>query len=79
MIVEIPVKPHHEGNAVNLRRIEISDVCPKCGSRRGVKRWRGLSYDGNKRLVVDCWLNECDHRDKYSDIWEEYNSSVCNG
>ena len=46
-------------------------TCPKCGAKRGTKVWRGLSYDGSKRLTVDCWRNECDHIDTYQDIVKE--------
>ena len=52
--------------------IEISDTCPKCGAKRGIKQWQGLSYDGSRRLEVDLWINECSHIDKYSEVREEY-------
>ncbi len=71
MIVEIPKIIEHEGYAGNLIKVTISDKCPKCGKKRGIKRWKGLSYDGSRRLTVDCWANECGHTDKYSDIIEE--------
>ena len=69
MIVEIPLTEEHEGYYKG--KFQISDKCPKCGARRGIKRWRGLSYDGSRRMEVDCWSNECGHIDKYSDIRKE--------
>lgn len=50
---------------------EISDVCPKCGSKRGTKIWDGHSFDGSRRLNVTCWTNECEHIDFYEDVREE--------
>lgn len=72
MIVTIPKVIEHAGYDGNLVTIEISDNCPKCGAKRGVNRWRGLSYDGSRRLDVDCWSNECGHIDKYSEVIKEY-------
>lgn len=72
MKVSIPRIPQHNGYYGNLVTIEISDTCPKCGAKRGVKRWEGLSYDGSQRLNVDQWENECGHIDKYSDVITEY-------
>lgn len=71
MIVEIPVVTEHAGHPGYLRKLEISDQCPKCGAKRGIKRWKGFSYDGSRRLVVDCWDNECKHIDKYRDVRKE--------
>ncbi len=71
MIVEIPVVTEHAGYPGHLRLLEISDTCPKCGAKRGTKRWRGLSYDGSRRLSVDCWENECGHIDSYRDVVQE--------
>jgi len=71
MIVEIPIIVEHEGYPGNLRMVEIADTCPQCGAKRGVKRWRGLSYDGSRRLEVDCWKNECGHIDRYRDVAKE--------
>ncbi len=76
MVVEIPKIPEHEGNPMNLVIVEISDFCPKCGARRGVRRWTGLSYDGSRRLLVDCWENECGHVDKYSDVVNEFYKNI---
>lgn len=71
MIVEIPKITEHSGYPGNVRQYEISDICQKCGAKRGVRRWRGLSYDGSRRLNVDCWENECGHIDNYSDVRKE--------
>jgi hypothetical protein len=64
MIVEIPTRQEHEGYPGYLGLYEIPDKCD-CGGDRGVKRYKGLSYDGSRRLEVDCWENSCGHIDKY--------------
>lgn len=69
--VTIPRTAQHAGYDGNLLTVDISDKCPKCGAKRAVKRWKGLSYDGSMRLQVDCWDNECGHVDKYSDVIQE--------
>lgn len=71
MTVTIPTKSEHGGCSLYLTTIEISDFCPKCNAKRGVKRWKGYSYDGSKRLVVDCWENECKHLDLYKEVLKE--------
>jgi len=71
MKVTIPRIQQHAGDPGNLITVEISDKCPKCGAPRGVQRWEGLSYDGSRRLNVDCWKNECGHTDLYKDVIEE--------
>lgn len=71
LIVEIPSITQHAGYPGNVRKYKISNKCPGCGGKRAVKLWRGLSYDGSRRLNVDCWKNECGHTDRYSDIREE--------
>lgn len=71
MVVEIPAIEQHCGLSSNLGTFWIPDYCPKCGARRGVKRWTGFSFDGSRRLVVDCWQNECGHIDKYADVRKE--------
>lgn len=71
MKVTVPSISEHAGYPSNLITGEISDKCPKCEAKRGVKRWEGLSYDGSRRLNVDCWENECGHIDKYSDVRQE--------
>ncbi len=68
MIVEIPLVTEHEG--IWSAKYEISDKCPICGGPRG-EIFRGLSYDGSRRLGVDCWKNPCGHVDKYDDIRKE--------
>ena len=69
MMVEIPTCEQHEG--FYRGRYEIDDKCPRCGAQRGVERWRGFSFDGSRRLTVDCWENACGHIDKYSDVRKE--------
>lgn len=66
--VIIPKKKEHEGLRENLIQLTISNICPKCGARRAIRNWEGFSYDGSRRLVVDCWENECGHIDKYDEI-----------
>lgn len=70
MKVTIPACEQHEG--FYYMTVTISDYCPKCGKRRGVDTiHKGFSYDGSRRLVVDCWINPCGHIDKYSEVREE--------
>ena len=71
MLVRIPNMTEHAGNPWNVITVEIDDKCPHCGAKRGVKRWSGPSFDGSRRLEVDCWRNECGHVDKYSDVRRE--------
>lgn len=71
MKVEIPKITEHCGNPCNILVLEIEDTCPICGAKRGTKRWKGLSYDGSRRLTVDCWENECGHIDRYSNVRRE--------
>ena len=72
MRVTIPRLDEHMGSPLCLMSIEIPDTCPRCGAQRGVKRWEGFSYDGARRLLVDCWENECGHIDSYADIRKEW-------
>lgn len=66
-IVEIPNREQHEGYEGNIRRYDIGDTCLICGQPREItKIFRGLSYDGSRRLNVDCWTNKCGHVEKYS-------------
>ena len=69
MHVIIPARQQHEG--IFSIEVEISDNCPKCGSKRGTKVWQGFSYDGSRRLYVTMWENECGHIDKYSEVRKE--------
>jgi len=72
MIVRIPKVAEHDGSPINLMTIKISDICPKCGAKRGTKIFDGFSYDGSRRLNVTQWENECGHVDTYADVREEY-------
>lgn len=71
IIVEIPSCQQHGGHGWNLKKYKIRNTCPSCGMKRAIKHWKGLSYDGSRRLHVDCWENECGHIDLYSMIREE--------
>lgn len=64
--VTIPSREQHEG--FSKVTLEIPAVCPKCGGKRAVKRWKGRSYDGSRYMEVDCWTNECGCIDKYRDV-----------
>lgn len=70
MRVVIPACEQHEG--FSSITVTISDYCPKCGKKRGIDTiHKGFSYDGSRRLSVDCWDNTCGHVDKYSKVREE--------
>ncbi|PCJ57326.1 MAG: hypothetical protein COA65_09715 [Rhodospirillaceae bacterium] len=71
MQVTIPKITQHDGYPGNAIIINISDICPVCGEKRGVP-FKGLSYDGSRRLHVDLWQNRCGHIDRYSDVIKEY-------
>lgn len=79
MIVTIPKIAEHNGSPLNRMTIEISDKCPKCGAKRGVKVREGFSYDGSRRLVVTQWENECEHIDTYEEVRQEYFNSPARG
>ncbi len=70
MIVRIPTCTEHEGFIGNRGKYEIADTCPVCGGPRG-EVFEGLSYDGSRRLSVDCWRNPCGHIDTYAAIRAE--------
>jgi hypothetical protein len=76
LIVEIPSCAEHEGYPGNLIRVAIPDRCPECNGTRAVEMWRGLSYDGSRRLNVDCWTNACDHVDTYRIIRDGIQSGI---
>ena len=70
MRVTIPACEQHEG--FSSITVTISDYCPKCGKKRGIDTiHKGFSYDGSRRLSVDCWTNPCGHIDKYFEVREE--------
>lgn len=68
MIVTIPAYETHHG--LYSMTVTISATCPKCGGPRG-ETYKGFSYDGSLRLVVDCWKNPCGHVDYYEDVRKE--------
>lgn len=70
MTVKIPICAEHAGSPLCLKTVIIADKCPVCGGERGAT-YQGFSYDGSRRLVVDCWQNPCGHIDKYSDVLAE--------
>lgn len=72
MTVTIPSRCEHGGSPLYLTTLKISDYCPVCGEKRGTTV-KGFSYDGSRRLVVDCWENPCGHVDKYCDVRAEAN------
>ena len=75
MTVTIPSCEQHEG--IFSMTVTISDYCPKCGKKRGVDTiHKGFSYDGSRRLVVDCWTNPCGHTDYYKDVREEVRKAI---
>ena len=75
MKVTIPRCEQHEG--FWSMTVTISDYCPKCGMKRGTDTLhKGFSYDGSRRLVVDCWNNPCGHVDKYSEVREEARNTL---
>lgn len=70
MIVNVPVIPSHDGCCWWVRPLRISDFCPRCGGERG-KPFKGMSYDGSRRVVCDQWNNPCGHVDKYTEVVAE--------
>lgn len=65
MIVTIPSSQEHGG--IGLVTLEISDLCPVCGSPRG-RVYGTHSFDGSRRLNVDGWSNPCGHVDTYESV-----------
>ena len=75
MTVTIPSCEQHEG--IFSMTVTISDYCPKCGKKRDIDTiHKGFSYDGSRRLVVDCWTNPCGHIDYYEDVREEVRKAI---
>jgi len=68
MTVTIPARVEHDG--FDSIRVKISKRCPVCGEQRG-NPYSGFSYDGSRRLPVDCWENPCGHVDKYAAVRKE--------
>ena len=53
-----------------IRRVTISDFCPKCGQKRGKPALKRFCEDG-EWYDVSCWQNPCGHIDKYQDVIAE--------
>jgi hypothetical protein len=66
--VEVPACNEHQGTFAT--KVRIRWACPACGRLRG-RVFRGLSWDGSRRLPVDCWVNPCGHIDKYDKVRAE--------
>ena len=63
--VTIPACEQHDGFAQVT--LSLPWVCLHCGGPRG-EPYKGISYDGSRRLAVDCWTNPCGHGEKYSTV-----------
>lgn len=66
--VEIPACDEHEGMA--SVHVTVLWECPTCGGPRG-DVFRGVSFDGSRRLPCDRWRNPCGHVDSYSVVRRE--------
>lgn len=53
-----------------IKRVTISDYCPKCGQKRGEPVLKRYCEDG-EWYDVSCWQNPCGHIDKYQDVIAE--------
>ncbi|MFG5382843.1 hypothetical protein ACEWPN_16925 [Yoonia sp. R2-816] len=53
-----------------IKRVTISDFCPKCGEKRGKPALRQFCEDG-EWYDLSCWQNPCGHIDKYQDVIAE--------
>ena len=67
--VSIPTPDDGKGPR-QIARKKLRWVCPKCGKPRG-EIFLGHVYDGSLRFVVDCWKNECGHKDMYRHVINE--------
>jgi hypothetical protein len=52
------------------RTIQIADLCPQCGERRGTPYNYNFCEDG-EWFSVDKWSNPCGHLDTYGACWRE--------
>jgi len=74
--VTIPACSEHEGfYSINIM---LYWACPVCGKLRG-EIFKGLSYDGSRRLSVSCWKNPCGHVDAYPAVRKEAKENGLNG
>jgi hypothetical protein len=61
-IVTLPGSDEHGG--WHRMTVPLDWTCPQCGGPRG-EPYKGLSFDGSRRLAVDHWDNPCGHIDYY--------------
>ncbi len=66
--VTIPASAEHAG--LYSVTVELEWTCPQCGGPRG-EVYSGFSFDGSRRLSVDCWQNPCGHVDTYAAVRKE--------
>jgi hypothetical protein len=71
MIVTIPTKSNHMGNPNNRVSLRIPNTCPICGGKRGIP-YKDYSFDGNRSIEVDRWINPCGHIDTYASIRNQF-------
>jgi hypothetical protein len=59
------------GLGLELKRVHVSDKCPRCGGQRGESFNYHFSEDGD---FYNCsrWNNPCGHVDSYKDVYEEH-------
>lgn len=54
-----------------LRTVEISDVCPVCGSPRAQLVEMVPIHEDGCTVLVSRWRNPCGHVDKYRGVLQE--------
>lgn len=66
-VVTIPATAEHAG--FQSMTVELPWTCLVCGGPRG-EPYKGLSFDGSRRLAVDLWKNPCGHNETYGLVRE---------
>jgi hypothetical protein len=66
-----------EHNGSKSIDVIVKWICPTCGGPRG-EVTAAISYDGNKRLSCDGWINPCGHVDLYTDVIKESQNNGLN-
>jgi len=56
-------------------RVNIADVCPACGEKRGEPKPYNFCEDG-EWFTVDRWDNPCGHVDAYKDCYFEHKKGL---